>query len=93
MSHVFCYPDGSQCNRKEFLEFYSKEYYMKNSKYVEDSVVRIIHEMDTPNKDDIIKVMAWKAGKINHKKSYEVIKYRSAYLDKERIRPAMKSQG
>lgn len=65
----FYYPDGSKINSKEeFLSFYSKCYYLTNSKYVEDKIEELIQK-DKLEKDDIFKIMAWKTGKINHKES------------------------
>ncbi len=61
-------PTGTPIDKEEFIEFYSKCYYLNNSKVAEDEI------MDLYNKGikqpmDVMSILEWKLGRINSKRS------------------------
>lgn len=63
-------PCGNELTQEEFIDFYSKCYYMSNNKDVEDTIEKLLKK-DELSKEDIFNILAWKIGKISHKNSTE----------------------
>lgn len=61
-------PCGNELTREEFIDFYSKCYYMFNNKDVEDTIEKLLRK-DELSAEDIFMILAWKIGKISHEKS------------------------
>ena len=57
--------------REKFIDFYNKCYYIQFSKYIEDEIDKLLLDKKITDYDiyDIIHILAWKIGKINHKES------------------------
>lgn len=68
---TFYYPNGEIIKDKEtFIDFYSKCYYMNNSIFVEKEIEKLLlKEKRDISEKDIFRILAWKIGKISHKKS------------------------
>lgn len=68
---LFYYPNGEIIKDKEtFIDFYSKYYYMNNSIFVENEIEKLLSKgKNNISEKDIFRILAWKIGKINHKKS------------------------
>ena len=63
------YPNGDSITGiKEFLDFYNKCYYLKNNVEIEDRIKEIL-ENGIQSPVELFRVLAWKLGKINMKKS------------------------
>lgn len=83
---VYYMPDGvTEISKEKFLQFYSDLYYWRNSKYVEDEILKIF-ECKTLSEQNIIDILAWKSGKINHSLSTlnNKIEYYDNYWNKEK---------
>ena len=61
-------PCGNELTREEFIDFYSKCYYMSNNRDVEDTIEKLLRK-DELSAEDIFMILAWKIGKISHKDS------------------------
>lgn len=67
----FFYPDKKEMSKKEFIEFYSKCYYMDVNISVENKITELLKiGKDNLSEEDIFIILAWKIGKIEQKKSY-----------------------
>ena len=63
------YPNGDPITSIDtFLDFYSKCYYLSNNKDVEDKIEEILKN-GIQSEKDLFKVLAWKFGRIDMKKS------------------------
>ena len=71
MEDKYYYVDGkTPMTKDEFLKFYSGVYLWQNSVFVEDCVLKILRkEKSQIDVEDLIVILAWKMGKINHKQS------------------------
>ena len=61
-------PCGNELTREEFIDFYSKCYYMSNNRDVEDTIEKLLRK-DELSAEDIFMILDWKIGKISHKDS------------------------
>lgn len=67
---AFYYPNGEEIKKEIFLDFYSKCYYMNNNVFVEDEIEKLLDKgKNNLTEEDLFNILAWKIGKINHKKS------------------------
>lgn len=67
----FFYPNKKEFSKKEFIEFYSKCYYMDVNVSVENKITELLEKgKDNLTEEDIFIILAWKMGKIEQKKSY-----------------------
>ncbi|MCH5315785.1 MAG: hypothetical protein J1E81_07715 [Eubacterium sp.] len=61
-------PNGEEILREEFIKFYNNCYYVTNSKCVEDEIDSLLKK-EIKTREDFKMILAWKIGRINHKKS------------------------
>lgn len=73
----FFYPDGTEIGKDEFIRYYSSCYYIggekiprlsPNSHCTENEIDRLLKQ-GIKVKIDVVHILAWKLGKINHKES------------------------
>lgn len=70
--------NGNEIEKKEFIELYSKSYYLdeprvkrvsQNSRYIEDYIDELLFDRGISCPKDVIEILAWKIGKIKHRDS------------------------
>lgn len=54
--------------QEQFIDFYNKCYYLNNSSIVETEIEGLLHA-DALSKDNVMLILRWKLGRIDHKKS------------------------
>ena len=65
----FLTPDGkTDISKEEFVKLYSDIYYWRNSIFVEEKIFDLLYKNKLSPRD-VFDILAWKTGKINHKKS------------------------
>lgn len=69
----FYNPKGEPFDEKAFIDFYSNCYYLTNSKYVEDRIEALLNA-DSLSPEDVMLILRWKLGRIDHKKSQSMNK-------------------
>ena len=98
---AFYREDGDKLNVQDFVERYFKGYllgerkisgitYQQSSKYVEDEVMKI-KDSHFESYIDVVRVMAWKTGRIRHRESQKQKKfiYTSDWEDCEKNNPKL----
>ena len=64
------YPDGSIIeNLDEFVNFYNHCYYLKNSKFSEEQIEKILDRSHHLTEQDVMSILRWKFGRIDHKQT------------------------
>ena len=61
-------PKGHSITSAQFVEFYNDCYYLNNSDTVE-TVIETLLKADTLSPDDVMLILRWKLGRIDHKES------------------------
>lgn len=56
-----------EVGQSEFIQKYSNEYFETNSRKIEDEIENII-QRDKLTHIDVVRILAWKIGKLKHKK-------------------------
>ncbi len=67
-------PDGSVTSKEKFIEFYNYCYYLNNSKNTEDYIDNLLNK-GIKTQEEAFRILAWKFGKIDHKKSNYLQKF------------------
>ncbi len=93
----FFSPDGKRLlTKEEFISFYSQAYFLngktavknvfRSSKWVEDNIEEILKQ-GIKSHNDVIRILAWKTGKIKHAESEKNKKfiYSSDWINAERF--------
>jgi hypothetical protein len=65
---MFFDPQGNKISKEEFVDFYSKCYYLNNSHVAEERIQNLL-DADKLSPEDVMLILRWKLGKIDHKRS------------------------